>query len=67
MERLETAITELESKKKDIESEMAKEEVFSNAAKLNEINDSYTMVKQKLEQTQKAWEDLAEKIMELEA
>lgn len=67
LERLETAVTELESKKKDIESEMAKEEVYSNAARLKEINDSYSTVKLKLEQTQKEWEDLAEKIMELEA
>lgn len=46
---------------------MAKEEVFSNASKLKEVNDAYLAIKSKLEKTQQEWESLAEKIMELEA
>ncbi|POY36128.1 ABC transporter ATP-binding protein [Solitalea longa] len=67
LERLENLVMDLESKKKILEEEMAKEEVFSDSKKLSAANTSYEEVKDQLVTAQAEWETLAEKIMELEA
>ncbi|MCO4291500.1 ABC-F family ATP-binding cassette domain-containing protein [Solitalea sp. MAHUQ-68] len=67
LERLENLVSDLENQKKNFEAEMAKEEVFSDSKKLNEVNASYEKVKAQLSSAQNEWEVMAEKIMELEA
>ncbi len=60
---------EVELKKKEIsnlESEMAKEEVYSDSEKLNTANNSYTKARKELEALQQEWEKLAEEILILE-
>ncbi|KGE16146.1 ABC-F family ATP-binding cassette domain-containing protein [Sphingobacterium deserti] len=51
---------------KDLESQLAKEEVYSDANKLQEVTRAYNSDKATLEKFQQQWETLAEEIMELE-
>ncbi|UKJ06455.1 ABC-F family ATP-binding cassette domain-containing protein [Solitalea lacus] len=67
LEKLESLIEDFEKQKKAFEDEMAKEEVYSNSQKLNEINSAYEKIKVQLNETHQEWENIAEKIMELEA
>ncbi|SMO67375.1 ABC-F family ATP-binding cassette domain-containing protein [Solitalea koreensis] len=67
LEQLEQQLADLETEKKRIEAEIGKEEVFSNPTKLNEANKSYTEVKKDLEDVQLQWDQLADKIMEMES
>jgi ATP-binding cassette subfamily F protein 3 len=63
---LEDDIAEKEKSVKDLESEIAKEEVYSDAKKLNETNEKYAKAKESLGAAQLHWEQLAEEIMVLE-
>jgi ATP-binding cassette subfamily F protein 3 len=63
---LEDDIAEKEKAVKHLESEIAKEEVYSYAKKLNETNERYAKAKESLGAAQLHWEQLAEEIMVLE-
>ncbi len=65
--QLETDVARLETEVKNIEEELANPEIYSDAAKLSEANSRYQKQKAALSQTQNQWEELAEKIMELES
>ena len=68
-ERLKTIEEEssvFEASVKAVESDLAKEEIFSNQHKLNEANNKYLAEKALLDHAQKTWEELAAEIMELE-
>jgi ATP-binding cassette subfamily F protein 3 len=66
LKRTEEEIAVFEQKVKACEAEMANEEVFSNPHKLAEANKKYQAEKALLDASQKAWEELANEIMELE-
>ena len=63
---LEEKIESLESLVKQLETELAKEEIYSDAVKLQEHTRNYNSEKAKLEGLQQDWEALAEEIMNLE-
>lgn len=67
LQTLEDDIAEKEKLVKDLEVEIAKEEVYSNTKKLNETNEKYAKAKESLGAAQLHWEQLAEEIMVLEA
>ena len=67
LQQLEADIEEKELVVKNIEIEIAKEEVYSNPSKLKETNEQYAMAKEKLGALQLHWEELAEEIMILES
>ncbi|MBO9675137.1 MAG: ABC-F family ATP-binding cassette domain-containing protein [Sphingobacteriaceae bacterium] len=67
LQKTEKLITELEQKVKNIEAELAEENVYSNAEKLAEANKRYQATKADLDKSQEKWESLAAEIMELEA
>ncbi|WAC39502.1 ABC-F family ATP-binding cassette domain-containing protein [Pedobacter sp. SL55] len=66
LKRTEEEIAVFEQSVKDCEAELAKEEVFSHQQKLDEANKKYLAEKALLDAAQKAWEELASEIMELE-
>ncbi len=66
LQTLEEDISEKEKLVKNLESDIAKEEVYSNPAKLKEVNDRYSKAKETLGAVQLHWEELAEEIMILE-
>ncbi|MGM9478820.1 ABC-F family ATP-binding cassette domain-containing protein [Pedobacter sp. GSP4] len=66
LKKTETLITELETSVKNIEAELADENVYSKADKLAEANKRYLAAKQDLDTNQNKWETLAAEIMELE-
>ncbi len=63
---LEEEIEHQEKLVKNLETELAKEEIYSDAVKLQEYTRNYNSEKAKLESIQQDWEDLAEEIMGLE-
>ncbi|QQT26243.1 ABC-F family ATP-binding cassette domain-containing protein [Sphingobacterium spiritivorum] len=63
---LEQEISEKENEVKFLENEIAKEEIYSDAVKLQDHTRRYNSEKALLNQLQKNWEELAEEIMELE-
>jgi ATP-binding cassette subfamily F protein 3 len=65
--RMEQQIADLEKEVKQLESKLAEDGVYNNAAKLKETNATYQQKKELLKQVQQQWETLAEQIMELEA
>jgi ATP-binding cassette subfamily F protein 3 len=67
LQQLEEAIEEKELVVKNIEIEIAKEEVYSNPIKLKEVNERYALAKESLGAAQLHWEELAEEIMILES
>ncbi|MFD2583726.1 ABC-F family ATP-binding cassette domain-containing protein [Pedobacter vanadiisoli] len=67
LQKTEKLITELEQKVKNIEAELAEENVYSNTEKLTEANKRYVTTKADLDKSQEKWESLAAEIMELEA
>ena len=66
LQTLEEEIAEKEKLVKDLEAEIAKEDVYSNPSKLSEVNERYAKAKEKLGAIQLHWEELAEEIMVLE-
>jgi len=66
LKRVEEEITTFEASVKACEAELAKEEVFSSAQKLEEANQKYQSEKALLDAAQQTWETLAAEIMELE-
>jgi len=64
---MEQQIADLEKEVKQLESKLAENGVFNDAAKLKETNAAYQHKQTALKQLQQQWEDLAEQIMELEA
>lgn len=67
LETLEDEIAEKEKSVKNLEAEIAKEDVYSNPTKLKEVNERYAKAKEALGAIQLKWEGLAEEIMILEA
>lgn len=63
---LEEKIESQESLVKQLETELAKEEIYSDAVKLQEHTRNYNSEKAKLEGLQQDWETLAEEIMNLD-
>ncbi|MGJ1267299.1 ABC-F family ATP-binding cassette domain-containing protein [Sphingobacterium spiritivorum] len=63
---LEQEISEKENEVRFLENEIAKEEIYSDAIKLQDHTRRYNSEKALLNQLQKNWEELAEEIMELE-
>ncbi|MBU0695136.1 MAG: ABC-F family ATP-binding cassette domain-containing protein, partial [Bacteroidetes bacterium] len=66
LQTLEEDISEKEKTIKELETEIAKEEIYSNPTKLKEVNERYTLAKERLGAVQLHWEELAEEIMILE-
>lgn len=66
LSQLESKVATKESEVKNLEAELAKEEIYSNAAKLQEATRTYNSAKAALTHLQQQWEQLAEDIMELE-
>ena len=66
LKRVEEEIATFENSVKACEAELAKEEIFSNAQKLQEANQKYQSEKALLDAAQQTWETLAGEIMELE-
>ena len=66
LQQLEEVVGEKEKDVKVLESEMAKENVYSIPAKLKEVNERYAKAKEHLGAAQLHWEQLAEEIMVLE-
>ncbi|MBD1426938.1 ABC-F family ATP-binding cassette domain-containing protein [Sphingobacterium arenae] len=62
----EQQIEESEKSVKRLEVNLAKEEIYSDAQKLQEATRTYNSAKASLQQLQQNWEKLAEEIMELE-
>ena len=63
---LEQKIAEKEALVKKLEQDLAMEETYSDATKLQECTRNYNSEKASYEQLQQDWENLAEEIMELE-
>jgi ATP-binding cassette subfamily F protein 3 len=66
LQELEELVAEKEVTVKTLEIEIAKEEVYTDPTKLKEVNERYTIAKQKLGSAQLRWEELAEEIIVLE-
>ena len=64
---LEQSLASLKQNLSEIETTLAKSEIYGDVAKLSEHTTRYEEVKSKLNQTQVAWEALAEQILELES
>lgn len=63
--QLEQNITKKETEVKNLEAELAKEEIYADAQKLQEATRTYNSTKAEYEKLQADWESLAEEIMEL--
>ncbi|WP_140938433.1 ABC-F family ATP-binding cassette domain-containing protein [Sphingobacterium lumbrici] len=63
---LESQITLKDHEVKDLEILLAKEEIYSDAIKLQENTRKYNSTKAEYDQLQEKWEQLAEEIMDLE-
>lgn len=66
LKKTENVISELEASVKNIEAELADENIYGKADKLAEANKRYLAAKQDLDNSQTKWETLAAEIMELE-
>ncbi|WP_410221228.1 ABC-F family ATP-binding cassette domain-containing protein [Pedobacter sp.] len=66
LKKAEEEISVFEANVKQFETELAREEVFSNPKKLEEVNLQYLTEKEFLNAAQKNWEALASEIMDLE-
>ncbi|MFM6975787.1 MAG: ABC-F family ATP-binding cassette domain-containing protein [Sphingobacteriaceae bacterium] len=67
LQHLETEVGKLELSVKQTEEELAQPEIFGDAVKLSEANARYQSLKAQLSEKQAEWEEMAEKIMELES
>ncbi|MHC8949836.1 ABC-F family ATP-binding cassette domain-containing protein [Sphingobacterium hungaricum] len=63
---LEQLMNTQEAEVKALELELANEDIYSDAVKLQEYTRNYNSAKATFEKTQSLWEELAEEIMELE-
>ena len=63
--QLEQEIDELEKRKKEAEAQLADTAIYSDAAKLAEVNKKYTEVQQKIAATTDAWENAMMEMEEL--
>ncbi len=66
LQDLENQISDNENAVKTIETELAQENVYSDATKLKETNGRYALVKQSLGALQLHWEEVAEEVDSLE-
>jgi ATP-binding cassette subfamily F protein 3 len=64
---LEQSLASLKQDLSEIENTLAKPEIYGDVSKLSEHTTRYEEVKSTLNQTQEAWEALAEQILELES
>ncbi|MFZ6665729.1 ATP-binding cassette domain-containing protein [Peijinzhouia sedimentorum] len=64
LKSLEENIAQMEKKKKQLEAELAKPEIFGNFEKLAEVNSEFEALQQKLSQSNKEWEALFLKLEE---
>lgn len=64
---LEESLASLKQNLSEIENSLAKPEIYGDVSKLSEHTTRYEEVKSTLNQTQVAWEALAEQILELES
>jgi ATP-binding cassette subfamily F protein 3 len=64
---LEQSLASLKQDLTEIENSLAKPEIYGDVSKLSEHTTRYEEVKSTLNQTQVAWEALAEQILELES
>lgn len=67
LQNLEGEVSELENEVKLAEEELAKPEIYTDAAKLSEANNRYEELKATLQEKHQLWEELAGKIMEMES
>lgn len=66
LEKIEKEIQTLETSKVVIEDLLSMEENYSNSQKLTELNHQYDNIKNNITEKQAQWDELAEKLMELE-
>jgi ATP-binding cassette subfamily F protein 3 len=64
LERLEAEIMSTEKEVADWEVQLALPEIYNQADKLHEVNNSYQQAKQQLASLQEKWESLADRILE---
>ncbi|MFC2188468.1 ABC-F family ATP-binding cassette domain-containing protein [Fulvivirgaceae bacterium LMO-SS25] len=64
LKSLEENIAQMEKKKKQLEAELAKPEIFGNFEKLAEVNSEFEELQQKLSKSNKEWEALFLKLEE---
>ena len=64
LKSLEENIAQMEKKKKQLEAELAKPEIFGNFEKLAEVNSEFEVLQQKLNKSNKEWEALFLKLEE---
>lgn len=67
IESLEKEIQTLETSKVVIEDLLSQEENYSDSKKLTELNNQYDKIKNNISQKQNLWDELAEKLLELES
>jgi len=66
LDKTETRIAELESKKSAMEEELSRQDVYTNVEKLADTNAKYEKLCQQLDEELKKWDEFASKIQELE-
>ena len=66
LKKVEEEISVFEANVKQLEAELAREEIFSNPKKLEEVNLQYLSEKELLNAAQNSWEELALEIMTLQ-
>ncbi len=66
LEKIEKEIQTLETSKVVIEDLLSMEENYSNSQKLTELNHQYDNIKNNITEKQAQWDEMAEKLMELE-
>lgn len=67
LDNLEKEIQTLETSKVIIEDLLSQEENYSDSKKLTELNNQYDKIKNNITEKQSLWDDLAEKVLELES
>ena len=66
LEQIEQEIASKETRLKDLETALAKEQIYQEPEQLAQITEAYEALKTKLATLQHDWETLAEQIMALE-
>jgi len=64
--KVEAVIQKLAKEKEAIETELAKQEVYSNPEKLQEVQQKFEKVDSQLEEENKKWESIALEIEDIE-
>jgi ATP-binding cassette subfamily F protein 3 len=67
LDKIEKEIQTHETSKVVLEDLLSKEENYSNSQKLTELNNQYDKIKRTIIEKQAEWDELAEKLMELES